>query len=112
MSNLEDVNKTCAVLIPKCDNPKRITEFRPISCCNVLYKIRANKLKPFLGNIISINQSAFVPKRLITDNVLVSFDIFHAMKRRGEGKDGSVALKLDIKKAYDRVEWCFLERVV
>ena len=72
----------------------------------------ANKLKPFLGDIISENQSAFVPKRLITDNALIAFEIFHAMKRRGEGKDGSFALKLDMKKAYDRVEWSFLEKVL
>lgn len=72
----------------------------------------ANKLKPFLDSIISINQSAFVPKRLITDNALVAFEIFHAMKRRGEGKDGTIALKLDMSKAYDRVEWSFLERVM
>ncbi|XP_021859944.2 uncharacterized protein [Spinacia oleracea] len=114
--DLSDVNKTCVVLIPKCENPKRISEFRPISCCNVLYKIisktLANKLKPFLGKIVSVNQSAFVPRRLITDNALVAFEIFHAMKRKGEGKDGSVALKLDMKKAYDRVEWIFLEKVM
>ena len=81
-----------------------MTEFRPISCCNVLYKIisktMANKLKPFLGDIISENQSAFVPKRLITDNALIALEIFHAMKRRGEGRDGSFALKLDILKKH------------
>lgn len=114
--NLEEVNKTCVVLISKCSDPKNMGEFRPISLCNVLYKIiskvLANKLKPMLGSIISPNQSAFVPKRLITDNALVAFEIFHAMKRRGEGRDGSVALKLDMSKAYDRVEWGFLERVM
>ncbi|XP_021760199.1 uncharacterized protein LOC110725026 [Chenopodium quinoa] len=72
----------------------------------------SSKLKPFLENIISIDQSAFVPKRLITDNALVTFEIFHAMKRRGEGKDGTIALKLDMRKAYDRVEWSFKERVM
>lgn len=113
---LHDVNKTCVVLIPKCKNPKWLTEFRPISCCNVLYKIisktLANKLKPLLGDIISLHQSAFVPKRLITDNALIALEIFHAMKRKNGGKDGTVALKLDMKKAYDRVEWSFLEQVM
>ena len=93
-----------------------MTEFRPISCCNVLYKIisktLANKLKPLLGDIISENQSAFILKRLISDNALIAFEIFHAMKRKWDGKDGSFALKLDMEKAYDRVEWCFLERVM
>ena len=111
MIDLDAVNKTCVVSLPKCATPKRITEFRPITCCNVLYKIISktmdNKLKPLLGDIISANQSAFVPKRLITDNALIAFEIFHAMKRRGERKDGSVALKLDMKKTYDSVEWFF-----
>ncbi|XP_021725132.1 uncharacterized protein LOC110692446 [Chenopodium quinoa] len=74
--------------------------------------VLSNKLKPFLDKIISINQSAFIPKRLTTDNALIAFAIFHAMKRGGEGKDGSIALKLDMSKAYDRVEWGFLERVI
>lgn len=109
--DLKDVNQTCIVLNPKCAEPKNMTEFRPISLCNVLYKIisktLANKLKLCLGDIISTNQSAFVPKRLITDNALIAFEIFHYMKRGGEGRDGSVALKLDMSKAYDRMEWGF-----
>lgn len=70
----------------------------------------ANKLKPFLSSIISVNQSAFVPKRLITDNATVAFEIFHVMKRK-EGKNETIALKLDTSKTYDRIEWSFLERV-
>lgn len=53
-----------------------------------------------------------MPGRLITDNALVAFEIFHTMKRKGEGRDGTIALKLDMMKAYDRVEWSFLERVM
>ncbi|XP_021716657.1 uncharacterized protein LOC110684510 [Chenopodium quinoa] len=114
--DLKEVNRTCIVLIPKCDKPKRMMEFRPISLCNVLYKIisktLANKMKTMLGSIISENQSAFVPNRLIIDNALIAFEIFHGMKRKGEGKDGTIALKLDMSKAYDRVEWVFLEKVM
>ena len=59
-----------------------------------------------------MNQSAFVPKRLITDNALLAFEAFHAMKRWGNGGNATFALKLDMSKAYDRVEWSFLEAVM
>ncbi|XP_021761699.1 uncharacterized protein LOC110726522 [Chenopodium quinoa] len=114
--DISDIGKTCIVLIPKCQEPRKITEYRPISLCNVLYKIiskmMANRLKPFLKSAISQQQSAFVPGRLITDNALVAFEIFHYMKRKGDGKHGTMALKLDMMKAYDRVEWGFLEHVM
>lgn len=64
-SSLVELNQTNIVLISKTNNPTKICEFRPISLCNVLYKIiskvLANKLKPILNAIISENQTAFVP---------------------------------------------------
>ena len=114
-ASLEGISKTCISLIPKCKHPKVITEFRPINCYNVLYKIMskvmANKLKPFLGDIISFNQSAFIWKRSITDSASIAFEFFHSMKRKVSSSKGCFALKLDMSKAYDRVEWGFLEKV-
>ena len=109
---LPDINHTNILLIPKVKNSERMSEFRPISLCNVIYKIiskvLANRLKQVLPQIISPTQSAFVLGRLITDNVLVAFETLHTMHSRKKGKTGSMALKLDISKAYDRVEWHFL----
>lgn len=86
-------------------------DLRPMALCNILQKILAkvlaNRLKIILPEIISENQSAFVPGRSITDNVLVAFEIIHHMKIRSRGQKGEVALKLDISKAYDKVNWSF-----
>ena len=109
-------NETHIMLIPKCNEPKKITEYRPISLCNVVYKIvsRAivNRLKKILPTIISDTQSAFVHRRLITDDVLVAFEAMYHINRKKSGKMGEMALKLDMSKAYNRVEWVFLEKIM
>ena len=106
------LNQTNIVLIAKTNNPTKMCEFRLISLCNVSYKIiskvLANRLKPILNAIISENQSVFVPGRLITNNILVTFEIMHYLKNKREGKDKYMAVKLDLSKAYDKVEWGFL----
>ena len=91
----------------------QVIKFRPISLCNVIYKliskVLANRLKSLLPSIVSENQSAFQARRVITDNILMAFEILHYMKTQQNGSTGFMALKLDISKAYDRVEWSFLE---
>lgn len=110
------LNDTNITLIPKCDNPISMKDLRPISLCNVLYKIvakaLANRMKLVLPKLIAENQSAFVKGRAITDNVIVAFEALHFMKQKTRGKVGDVALKIDISKAYDRIDWGFLERIM
>jgi len=114
--DLHRVNETNIVLVPKVKDPKRLSHYRTISLCNVSYKILskmiANRLKLFLPSLISQQQIAFVPRQLITDNVLVAFEIFHYTKRKTKGRKGVCAIKLDMSKAYDRVEWAFLARIM
>ncbi|XP_042962692.1 uncharacterized protein LOC122296963 [Carya illinoinensis] len=110
------LNYTYLALIPKTKSPRKVTEYRPISLCNVLYKIVSktitNRFKGVLAEIISPKQSAFLPGRLINDNIMIAYELLHSMRNRKKGKVGSMAMKLDMSKAYDRVEWEFLEAVL
>ena len=110
------LNHTFITLIPKVSNPEIASDFRPISLCNVLYKIfskvLANRLKRILPQIITEHQSAFTKNRLISDNILVAFETLHSMKHHNSPNDGFMALKLDLNKAFNRVEWIILQEVM
>ncbi|KAI3473565.1 hypothetical protein Pfo_031528 [Paulownia fortunei] len=105
---------TSIVLISKTENPKTWGDFRPISLCNVnnkiFTKIISNRLVNILPEIISPAQSGFVKGRLISDNILLAQELTHTINAKR--KHENVALKLDMNKAYDRIQWSFLYKVL
>ena len=104
----ESINTTYIALIPKIKDPKKVADFRPISLCNVIYKliakVVANCLNKFLIRTVPDSQSAFLLGRLISNNILVAFETLHYLNRKTTGNMGYMALKLDMSKAYDHVE--------
>ena len=113
---LRSVMETIISLIPKVEAPVNLANYRPISLCTVLYKIISkiltNRLKKVLNHCISCSQSAFIPGRQILDNVLIAQEILHFLKNKRKGKTGFMSMKLDMSKAYDRIEWTFLGRMM
>ena len=105
------MSETLLVLISKGDDPTRMKDFWPRSLCNVLYKIitkvLVNRLRPFIPELISSMQSGFVHGRNTQDNSILAQEIMHYMKK-SKDKKGMVAYKIDLEKAYDRVDWHFL----
>lgn len=112
----EDVNITDITLIPKIANPTLPSQYRPISLCNFSYtsisKVLANRLESYLSEIITPFQSAFVTGRMIQDNIIIAHEVFHYLRIRRHGKKVECAIKLDMQKVYDQVEWNILLEVL
>jgi hypothetical protein len=112
---LKAINHTFLALILKSNVASTIHHFRPISLCNVIYKtiskILANRLKQMLPKLIFPWQAGFVPGRLIQDNSIIAHELIHSMKKK-KGKGGYIALKIDMEKAFDKMEWGFLIEVM
>lgn len=104
------INSAAIALVPKVQQPTMMSQFRPISCCNVLYKCIAKmlsrRLKKVLPGIISPVQSAFVPNRSIGDNIFLSQALCKDYHRLDVQPRCSI--KLDIHKAFDSLNWCFI----
>jgi len=106
----KELNHTIIALIPKVPNASSVTEFRPISCCNVLFKcitkIIVNRMKDSLNSLISPSQSAFIQGRKIVDNILMAHELVVGYQRIGGPP--RCAFKIDIRKAYDMVSWKYV----
>ncbi|KAA3469876.1 reverse transcriptase [Gossypium australe] len=113
---LDSLYITNIVLILKIPHPLNLKNFSPISLCTVLYKLIvkmiANRFQWVLEGCIDSAQSAFVLGRLISDNILVAYEVLYSFKQKRLGKKGSMALKVDMSKAYYRVEWNFLRAMI
>ena len=109
------LNKTNIVLIPKNQGLESISNFRPISLCNSVYKIVSkiivSRIRPLLDQLISPTQAAFVPGRRGVDNAIVVQEIIHTMGK-AKGNVGYMALKIDLEKAYDKLEWSFIKSML
>ncbi|GJQ99422.1 RNA-directed DNA polymerase, eukaryota, reverse transcriptase zinc-binding domain protein [Tanacetum coccineum] len=109
-----ELNTTIISLIPKISTPLFVIDFRPIAYCNVVYKciskVVTERIKGCLDKLINKNQSAFIPRRLIQDNILLAQDLMHGYNRSGGPK--RVAFKIDMQKAYDTVSWEFMENLL
>lgn len=108
---LKALNHTFVALIPKNDHGHKVDHYRPIVLCNIVYKvitkILAIRLRGVLEKIISPQQFAYIPNRSIHDNTIICHKVMHHMNRK-KGCLRLMAIKIDLSKAYDRVDWHFL----
>ncbi|KAL0442131.1 UNVERIFIED_CONTAM: hypothetical protein Sradi_0152000 [Sesamum radiatum] len=107
-----DIDQGIEHIEPRVDEDLAAELSRPYMEDEIASKSIANKLKPFLDSMISPSQAAFIPNRLITDNALIAFELNHFLSTRTKGKKDFMALKLDISKAYDKVKWLILKKVM
>ncbi|KAJ9536643.1 hypothetical protein OSB04_un000192 [Centaurea solstitialis] len=107
---LVQLNHTLICLIPKSSNASKVVDFRPISCCNVLFKciskIVSDRIKGAFDGLVNRAQSAFIPGRRISDNILLAHELVNGYQKNGGSP--RCAFKIDIRKAYDMVSWSFI----
>jgi hypothetical protein len=110
---LKALNTSFISLIPKQDNAQTPDKFRPIALCNVVYKIIskvvANRLKPLLPTLVSGEQSGYVEGRQILNNIIQAHEVVHSLTSK---RKAGMIMQLDIAKAYDKVNWTYIKKVL
>ena len=107
----EYLNRTHIVLIPKIQGPETLANYRPISLCNTVYKIITKiivaRSRPYLDKLVSPLQTAFISGRKGVDNTIIVQEIIHTLSKK-KARVGYMAIKIDLEKAYDKLEWNFI----
>ena len=110
---LKALNTSFISLIPKQDNSMTPDRFRPITLCNVAYKIiskiNANRLKPLLPTLISKEQTGYVEGRQILNNIIQSHEVVHSLI---SNRQAGMIIQLDLEKAYDKLSWAYIRKVL
>ncbi|GAA0158915.1 hypothetical protein LIER_38751 [Lithospermum erythrorhizon] len=113
---LKEINNSFITLIPKVDNPTSMTDYRLISLYNVIYKISSkvlvNRLNPHMNSLISPFQNGFVHGRSIQDNIIMAQELTYTIRTSKCKKNGMEAIKIDMSKAYDRINWDFVLKLL
>lgn len=110
---LKALNTSFIALIPKQEAAQTPNKFRPIALCNVVYKIIskvvANRLKPLLPSLVSVEQSRYVEGRQILNNIIQAHEVVHSLTINGKA---SMIMQLDIAKAYDKLSWNYIMKIL
>ena len=113
---LKSLNESHICLIPKGSIQETFSDFWPISLCNVIYKLisksLAQKIKPFLDDLIFPSQCAFIKGRYISNNIIIASKIYHFMRATKSKKSYWAAVKIDFKNAFDSLKWDFIQQVL
>ncbi|KAH9696901.1 reverse transcriptase domain-containing protein [Citrus sinensis] len=111
----KEVSKTLLILIPKTERPTSFKMYRSISLCTVFYKtvtkIIVTRLQALLPDLVGPHQTSFVPDRHIMKNIIIAQEVVHSMRRK-LGRKGLMAINIDLEKAYDRLNWNFINETL